>query len=218
MRTLFSLVRRARLFLLPFAAFLLVAGIILGLYEQNDIHSAMNGWYSGFWDWSMPWITLAGDGWTITVLALLMFAWDRRIALFTGISCLLASGITQLLKHTLYYGEPRPKWVADHVGAIFRFVPGVENHLYDSFPSGHTTVTFAFCFCLALAVKQEWLRAVLFFVALLIGYSRIYLSQHFLVDIYGGSIIGVVTTLAVFWIAGRYGWVKIEGRSASTAS
>lgn len=57
----------------------------------------------------MPWITLGGDGILVCIAVLLLCVLHRRFGLFTGISCLLASGITQLLKHTIYFEEVRPK-------------------------------------------------------------------------------------------------------------
>lgn len=38
-----------------------------------------------------------------------------------------------------------------------------------------------------------------FVLALLAAYSRIYLSQHFFADVYAGSLIGVLTTILVYY-------------------
>jgi membrane-associated phospholipid phosphatase len=40
---------------------------------------------------------------------------------------------------------------------------------------------------------------VLFFVALMVGYSRMYLSQHFFEDVTVGSVVGVMVT--VIWLS-----------------
>ncbi len=207
MRTFFSLVKHSKYFLIPFGIFLLVAGFFFTQYSKEEIHIAINKVYSGFGDFIMPKVTLMADGITITVLVLLMFAWNRRYALFTGIACLVASAITQILKSTIYYGAPRPKLFFATPSPL-RFVPGVHNLSYDTFPSGHTTVAFAFLFSLVFTVKSDWLKTGLFFLALLIGYSRIYLSQHFLEDVYGGSIIGTITSLLIFTFAVKMNWLK----------
>jgi membrane-associated phospholipid phosphatase len=39
---------------------------------------------------------------------------------------------------------------------------------------------------------------LLFIAALLVGYSRVYLSQHFLTDITAGSVFGILMIL-IFW-------------------
>src|SRR4051812_11118715 len=109
MRTVSLLLKHARFFLIPFGIFLLVTGIIFTQYSKEDIHVSINKIYSSLGDLIMPKITLMADGITITVLVLLLFAWNRRFAFFTGISCLLASFITQTLKMTIFNGDPRPK-------------------------------------------------------------------------------------------------------------
>lgn len=198
MRLLISIAKHNRFFLLPWLALLIPGAFIIGQYPKDIIHLYTNRYYSPFWDEAMQWVTLIGDGWTITVFVLLMFAWNRRLAFFTGITCLLASGITHLLKYTIYYGEARP--VLFFAGTKkLRLVPNIDNAFFNTFPSGHTTVSFAFFFCLALGLKNEWYKAVCLFVAASIGFSRIYLSQHFLQDVYFGSIIGTLTAVLIFY-------------------
>jgi len=89
------------------------------------------------------------------------------------------------------------------------YVPGVKNWLYDSFPSGHTTVAFAFFFALALCTRHRKMSALYFVCALVLGYSRIYLSQHFLKDVFFGSVIGTVGTLVIFAEAVRFKWITL---------
>ncbi|MCX6312479.1 MAG: phosphatase PAP2 family protein [Bacteroidetes bacterium] len=213
MRTLLSNLKISLFFLIPQGIFLVSAGIVLAIFSKSDIHLAINKQHSSFGDAIMPWVTWGGEGLTITVLVLLMFAWNRKFALLTGISCLFASGITQLLKNTFFSGEPRPKLFFSTPSPL-HFVPGVENFLYDSFPSGHTTVAFAFYFCLVFAVKNNLLKLSLFVIALLVGYSRIYMSQHFLGDVFAGSIIGTTSTLLIFTIAIHKGWLNLKNLSA----
>lgn len=203
-------ISRARYFMIPWLLFIIVGGIILCVYPKAAIHLAVNAHNNSFLDVIMPWVTLGADGWTIIAACLLMFAWNRRAAIFICLACLLPSAVTWLLKSTFFYGEPRPKWYFTFAEKHdLHYVPGVENWLYDSFPSGHTTVGFAFFFAIALCLRIKK-RAFLFFLAALsIGYSRIYLSQHFLLDVYFGSIIGTIVTLIIFAEAHRRNWVTI---------
>ncbi|GAB4132682.1 MAG: hypothetical protein Fur0041_04220 [Bacteroidia bacterium] len=193
---------RQQLFLLLYALFLLISGVVLLFSEKQHIHLFLNSYYSGVGDVLMPVLTDLGDGITITVLVLLLFARDRKFALSTGIACLVSGLITQLLKHTFFSGEPRPKlYFIEQTGsdAALRYVPGIENHLFDSFPSGHTTIAFAFFFALSFLFKKKYWQVIFFFLAFLIGYSRIYLSQHFLSDVAAGSVIGMIISLLTLY-------------------
>jgi membrane-associated phospholipid phosphatase len=194
-----SLISHARLFFLSWILFLVFGLTILSVYSTSEIHLAVNSRYNSFLDFIMPYITLIGDGWTITIFCVLVFAWNRRAGLVVGIATLLPSMIIQGLKMTLFYGEPRPKWYFTYIDKVdIHYVPGVENWLYDSFPSGHTTASFAFFLALSFCLEKRWLSILCFTVALAVGFSRIYLSQHFLADVVAGSAFGVFfSTLVV---------------------
>ncbi|MDQ3110250.1 MAG: phosphatase PAP2 family protein [Bacteroidota bacterium] len=208
MQALKSVLRHSLFFIVPYAVFVICAETILALNSKDVIHLSINHHYSAFADFIMPYVTLAADGITVAVLVLLLIAWNRKYGFWTGIAVLLSSTITQILKNTVYSGEPRPKLFFTGNSSL-HFVPGVENYLYDSFPSGHTTAAFAFYFCLVFVVKNNYLKTFLFLFALLIGYSRIYLSQHFLNDVFFGSLIGTLTTLAVMTYAVHKNWLYL---------
>jgi membrane-associated phospholipid phosphatase len=53
---------------------------------------------------------------------------------------------------------------------------------------------------LSLLVKSHFYQIVFFVLALLCGLSRIYLFQHFYVDVYVGSILGICITLLLYFI------------------
>ncbi|MCA1759425.1 MAG: phosphatase PAP2 family protein, partial [Bacteroidales bacterium] len=70
-----------------------------------------------------------------------------------------------------------------------------------SFPSGHTATAFSVFLMLALITKNRWGKLALFFGAVVVAYSRVYISQHFLVDITAGSIISVLLmVLSFYWV------------------
>jgi len=73
-------------------------------------------------------------------------------------------------------------------------------HSSHSFPSGHTITAFAFFLALAFFTKRPAIHFLYFLLAVLVGYSRVYLSQHFAIDVLAGSFVGVsVTILCKFY-------------------
>jgi membrane-associated phospholipid phosphatase len=132
------------------------------------------------------------------LVVIILLAIKYKYAFIVGISNIISALITQTLKQTVFAHAVRPKKFFEGIHDLY-FVPGVENYLYNSFPSGHSTCAFSLYFALALLVKNKILKLLFFIVALLIGYSRIYLSQHFFEDVYAGSIIGVTTTIIVYY-------------------
>jgi membrane-associated phospholipid phosphatase len=78
-------------------------------------------------------------------------------------------------------------------------------NLWLSFPSGHTATFFAFFFslsiiCCAENIKGKNILSFLCFLCATFGaYTRIYLSQHFALDIFAGILIAILSTLLLYY-------------------
>ena len=70
-----------------------------------------------------------------------------------------------------------------------------RNPLTDhSFPSGHTTAVFSVT--VPFMTMEPILLATLLPVALIVGFSRIYLGLHYPSDVLAGATIGTLVALA----------------------
>ncbi|TND07917.1 MAG: membrane-associated phospholipid phosphatase [Bacteroidetes bacterium] len=198
------LIKENLFYLVPYLGFACIAAACLLMYSKREIHLEINAHHSGFADVFFYIMTYVGDGVTGLVIGIFIFWWKGlRTGITTGLAMITAAAVTQTLKHTIFSGEPRPKVYFESIHEQLRFVPWVENYLFDSFPSGHSTQAFALCFCLAILLKNNWAKTGMFLLAVFIGFSRMYLSQHFLRDVFFGSLIGTVMTLLVFAISTR---------------
>jgi undecaprenyl-diphosphatase len=74
-----------------------------------------------------------------------------------------------------------------------------------SFPSGHTTSSFACATILTAAAPR--FGPLFYLLALAIGFSRIYDGVHYPLDVVGGAVLGVAIALlllaAVRWRSSR---------------
>ncbi|MEE8185299.1 MAG: phosphatase PAP2 family protein, partial [Thermodesulfobacteriota bacterium] len=59
---------------------------------------------------------------------------------------------------------------------------------YNSFPSGHTTVSFILAYTISYFYPR--MRFILYPIAALVGFSRVYLGSHYPSDIVSGAFIG----------------------------
>ena len=196
-------------FLFPYLIFLLIGAILIVINSKADTHLEFNSYHSSFFDIFFRYVTNLGDGVTAVLIVIILLVVKFRYAVIVGLANIISTGITQTLKHTLFSDVVRPKKFFEGIHDLY-FVPGVDNYLYNSFPSGHSTCAFSLYFSLALIIENKRYKLLLFVLAFLVGYSRIYLSQHFLEDVYAGSIIGVVTSFIVFYFIqkSKRGWLE----------
>lgn len=181
-------------FLVPYFLFLIIVGFVIATYPKGEIHLYLNQFHNNFGNHFFYNITFIGDGFAVVGIVLVLCFFKYRFAVLVAISNICSSLITQLLKHTVFSDVVRPKKFFEGTEQL-NVVPWVENYLYNSFPSGHTTAAFSTFFCLAMILENKLLKFSMLLIAMIIGFSRIYLSQHFLNDVYAGSLIGVTTSL-----------------------
>ena len=193
-------------FFLPYLLFLIISIILLSVYSKADIHIAINKMSNVFLDKFFIVTTYLGDGILIGVLLLALLFVKYRYFIITSISALTTLGIIHFLKQQLATMRPVAYFNHIYTGEYKLYL--IENyniHEKYSFPSGHTTTAFSIFIILALITNPKYkiLKFVYFVIALLVGYSRMYLSQHFLIDVVAGSIIGVLISLLSYYFINK---------------
>lgn len=186
-----------RIWLGVYLVVFLVCLILILTTGKKEIHVAINGLNHPFFDGFFRFYTEFGAFPLIAAITVITLFFRFRIALTILASSLFAVMFTQLGKRVIWPDSPRPKVLFEGLDS-FHFVDGVHLHSAHSFPSGHTSGAFALFIVLAMYAKKPWLKLVFLLAALLVAYSRMYLSQHFLVDVTAGSFIGVVSALLAY--------------------
>lgn len=193
-------------FFLPYAILLVITAITLAVVPKGDFLLAINSSHTPFWDGFFRFTNYMGEGIFLgLVLLTLLFVRLRYTVL--GLICVVQmSFIVQFLKRQVF-DMPRPKaWFADTVDLYF--VPGVDVYTKFSFPSGHTTTAFTLFCLLALISRQKQLGLVFLICAVLAGLARVYLSQHFLMDVFAGSILGCTISLVNYSLISSTKWYQ----------
>jgi undecaprenyl-diphosphatase len=154
-------------------------------------------WHTPALDAAMSWISSAGGAGTVwLLLGVAAFVLPRhraaawRVFLTIALAYLAVDGVMKPL-----IARERPSIRAY---APPRDLPPLPRSF--SFPSGHAASTFG----AAVAVSRMWppTRLVWWSLAILIGYSRIYLGHHYPLDVLGGALLGI--GLALWVLGGRH--------------
>ena len=195
-----KLIKDNLVFLIPFTVILMVTIPVLFLNPKADIHLYMNQLNTPFLDFLAKYITYLGDGTVITIIGFLVLLIHIRAGLFIFIGYFISGFIAQVFKRVFFSDYPRPSKFFEGI-ADLHLIDGVKLHSYHSFPSGHATTGFAVFFVLAMMSKNKYIKIGCLIMAVAVAYSRVYLSQHFLMDIVAGSLLGtIVSFFLYFWI------------------
>jgi membrane-associated phospholipid phosphatase len=192
-----DVLQRIRPFFIPYIILLCACLAVKILYSKEVIYFAVNSRNAAWADYIAPYVTDIGNGWTIVILSAVLVLFNYRIAFLMITSWIITSLFAQVVK--FIFDAPRPKlYFKDQLSHI-HFVKGVYMLSYHSFPSGHTITAFSAGVVITYLVKNKNWGILLFIVAACVGYSRMYLSEHFFEDVSVGSVLGVFIT--VFWLS-----------------
>jgi len=197
------LLRQTRTFLLPYSVLLLVVGTVLLATPKHAAFFIVNGHNTPFFDQFFRPFTNVGDGlfYVLVTLGLLFvrFRWA-----FISLVCFVVTSLAaQIGKQLIFTGHPRPfRYFSENPGfPPLHVVEGVVMGTLKSFPSGHSTSAFSLFLLLTLLVQDKRWGYVFIGLAVLTAYSRVYLAQHFVEDVFAGSVLGTGLTLAVLtWL------------------
>ena len=148
-----------------------------------------------FLDFIMPFITHLGSSgaiWIIICIILLALKKSRRTGITLAISLILCLLICNILLKPLI-ARPRPYDINTVVEIM------VTKPTDFSFPSGHTTASFAAAVSMLLCKKKQ-LGTISLILAFLIAFSRLYLYVHFPSDVIFGMLLGTILAFFAYYI------------------
>ena len=191
-------------FLVPTLVLALILAVVLLIVPKAELHLALCQPHTPFLDTIIPFFTNLVDWLPYLIVVLLLF-YRAGWSTFLASNLLLTTLIVQPIKHIVH--APRPlTWFAEYMPDItLPLVEGVRMNHWLSFPSGHTATFFALFFCVSIIlcaenIKGKYILSFLCFLCASFGaYTRIYLSQHFALDIFAGILIAVCSTLILYF-------------------
>ena len=193
-----SLIKSSPFLFWAIIIYLLVFTVVIILFDKESIFFFVNSHFNPFFDQFFFYITAIGNGWTYTILLLAMLFVRYRYFMMFLSAIIIQTIIVQSLKFWIFPGILRPH---GHFAPMpdLHYVKGVELMNFYSFPSGHSATVFCAVVLLCLIVKKNSWITLFISIAILTGFSRMYLSQHFSVDVYTGSIIGIIMAYSSYW-------------------
>lgn len=171
---------------------ILAVALFLFIYGKTGSFVVINGNYNVALDYLFQYVTVLGDGLIYIPIVLYCILFNRQFLVPVVAGIIICTLLTHLLKRVIFPDELRP-FSLEAQNIIIHKIEGVPMRRMHSFPSGHTSTAFSMALLLASVMNKKIWAFILPLIAFFVGYSRVYLAQHFVTDVCAGMIIGIIS-------------------------
>ncbi len=194
---------RSRSFVLFAASFLIITFLVYGGATASLDDAVQSVLYDSVgdptFDGIMQYVTETGDVFNMMIfgIIILLIPRTRRVGItlmiLIVITTLLAGyvkcGVDRLGPEYEFEGVPFPVNISRDTFALF-----CEGSFDSSYPAGHAARAMVFGIILGYALSERFPRGAYLMLAYpaLISFSRMYVMQHYLMDVVGGIIMGAM--------------------------
>lgn len=206
-KNLYTTFQENKFYGISFFAWLLVGALLVFMNEKGDFILFFNDHRSYYGDLFFRYATKLGEEFTYLIILFFLLIYRRKAAWLIPITGVIVLLTSKGLKKFFQQDRPLAWFKKQDLYEVLNLVEG-EPLLSgaSSFPSGHTMSAFALFGLLALLVPQKKGIGILILgLAILVGFSRVYLIHHFFLDIYVGSILGTLLALIIYTL-----WVRVQ--------
>jgi membrane-associated phospholipid phosphatase len=183
------------------AAFSIVLAVLVAVflssYGKKESFLIINRFNSPSFDYFFTYFTYLGDGAIWIPLVVYAFLYKKDF-LFTVLAAfVICTLLTQFSKWVVFADAMRPLGLLKEQ---VRLVPGIDVHSTSSFPSGHTSIAFTYALLMSFLLQRIFWTFAFPLIAFFVGYSRVYLAQHFVTDVFAGIVVGMASALTALLV------------------
>ena len=178
----------------------LLGTLLLTIYKNLNFSIIVNAYHNSFLDQFFKYVTFFGDGRFVFFIAFIFLFANKKFGTSILISLIINTILIQVLKRVVFTQKFRPGFYFKSLieEGSWNMIDGVELYEKFSFPSGHTASIFCLCISICFLMKKKYFSLFLVLLAYIVGFSRVYLSQHFLIDVLTGTLIGSIVPLLMY--------------------
>jgi membrane-associated phospholipid phosphatase len=193
--------KKISVFVMMLFLFQCAGWIFWGIHGKHTAFLLLNGpWQQPYWAYVFYLFTALGE-WPVIAFTIGMAYYLKRPYVRYVVMAFITGGLAiMLFKFGLCSHMSRPGLELKDADQLW-VSPFLTTAFHHSFPSGHTMTAFIGFTSLQLLFKPGlWGQFVLFFCAMMAGFSRVFNGQHFIEDVLAGALLGYVISFVFLQI------------------
>jgi membrane-associated phospholipid phosphatase len=192
--------RKNYFFFSGFFLFVFSSLAVTQYFGRDELHLLINGYHHPFFDAFFKYFSKFGPIFFILTVLLYVIKNKNYKAFFLLISSYVFNFlIATIVKKLFFIHVHRPTYYFSHKEIDLHLIDGVMSQIPFTFPSGHAAESFMLMLFICMMFKQKSIQFFAVFIAILMAFSRVYLSKHFLIDTVGGSFLGVFVIVFMYY-------------------
>ncbi len=179
----------AQIISISLAASLFLMSFIGG---KNEAFLFLNTNLGGAADTIFKYSSYLAEGWIWIPYFIVLVGYYKKDTSFILLNFLVSTLLVQFAKNYIFENAMRPM-ASGIPSENIHTVSGVEIHTFNSFPSGHSATAFTLFILSAYLFNNKPVFMMGLLYAIICSYSRIYLAQHFPLDVAGGIVAACIS-------------------------
>ncbi len=172
------------------------------LFGRETLFLFLNADFGKIGDYVFDFFSDMAEGSRWIPYFIIFYGFHKKDAVFILLNFLISTLLTQIPKNFIWDTVSRPMASGIPQDQIHR-VDGVVMHMWNSFPSGHTATAFTFFLVTVYFFPKNSVLIMGAIYAIACGYSRVYLAQHFPLDVAGGIVVAIITVITSLYIRNK---------------
>lgn len=186
-------------FLIPFSVIWVVIFVFRLFQEKGEFLASIGMNHTESWNVFFMISTQFAEELAYLAFAVVFLFIRYRASLSVAFTGIAVTVVAAILKRIFAFERPFLYFRNRGIESQYSIIEGIEPYSgLTSFPSGHAMAGFALMSLLSLYIRNSYLAMVFLLVAILVGFSRIYLGHHFIEDVLFGSVMGVLVSHLIY--------------------
>lgn len=196
-----DVVKKNGIFFIGLFLYCFIGLALIQYYGKDELHLLINKSYTIYLDVFFKYFSKFGPIVFILSILYIVIKKEKYKTLFILLSSYLLNFIiVTFVKKTFYIHVHRPTFYFEQKGIDLHLIEGVTSQIPFTFPSGHTAEAFLLMLFICLLFDKKWIKYGAIIIAVIMAFSRVYLSKHFLIDTIGGAILGTTVLISMYYI------------------